>query len=100
VGNYRHPKFGKVVSHGSDISYVIRGIDNMGYQGKVADAYLQFLETFAENLVKAKWPEIKKLAEALLERKEMWADDVHELLFGGLMRQFDKDDLTSRIKLC
>jgi hypothetical protein len=77
----------KLAVPGSDIQTVIRRIDDLGHRGKVAATYQAYLEARAEALVAAHWPEIQKVAEALLEHKTLDVDEVHEILFG----RFDDD---------
>jgi len=74
---------------GSDIQTVIGRIDELGFRGKVAATYRAYLEAQAEALIIKHWPAIKKLAETLLWRKIMDADEVHQLLFGA----YDDSDI-------
>ena len=73
---------GQFVVPGSDIQTVIRRIDGLGYRGKDAATYQADLQARAEALVNEHWPEIQKVAEALLEHETLSVDDVPEILFG------------------
>ena len=57
---------GKFAVPGSDIQTVIRRIDGLGYRGKDAATYQSDLQARAA-LVNEHWPEIQKVAEALVE---------------------------------
>ena len=72
---------GQFVVPGSDIQTVIRRVDDLGYRGKHAATYQADLQARAA-LVNEHWPEIQKVAEALLEHETLSVDDVHEILFG------------------
>jgi len=81
TGEYELPNFGKVVSPHSDLSKVIRMIDDMGRSDDAV--YYKELEARAEALVEKNWPLIVKLADTLVWQKTMYADDVCQLLFGS-----------------
>jgi hypothetical protein len=81
TGEHELSGYGKVLSSGSDLSNVTRRIDDLGYAGKVADAYFKYLEARAEALVEDSWPMIEKLADALMWQRKMFADDVFDLLW-------------------
>jgi hypothetical protein len=83
TGDAEFPGVGKIPELGSDLSNVMRRINDLGYTGKVAETYQRDLAARAEALVKEYWPMIQKVAEALLEYKILFADDVHQLVFGS-----------------
>jgi len=90
-GDARFSGVGKILAPGSDLSKVVRWIDDLGFTGKVAAAYMAYLEMSAEALIKERWADVQKIAETLAEQKTLWADDVHQLIFGA----FELDDLGS-----
>ena len=82
-GDARFPGVGKVLEPGTDLSNVVRRIDDIGFAGKVAATYEAYLEAQAEALIKAQWAAVQKVAEALVEQKTLFADDVLQLIFGN-----------------
>lgn len=86
-GDATFPGFGKVLDPSSDMSKAVRLIDDLGFTGKVAAAYMSYVEASAEALITELWDDVRKVAQRLLEEKTLWADDVHQMIFGA----FDLD---------
>ena len=69
----------------SDFQTVILGIADLGYTREAAVAYRAELQARAEALIEDLWPAVKQVAEALLEHKTLWVDDIQEIIFPGSM---------------
>ena len=66
---------------GSDIQNAIRLVADMHGQGAVADAYYAYVKARASAFVECQWPEIQRVAAALLESKTLTADQVWAVVF-------------------
>jgi hypothetical protein len=76
------PAYDYTPAYDSDLDHINDYLDYMGRRrGKVARAYQASLRAHAEELVEAHWPEIQKVARALLKQKTMSEDEVRRAMF-------------------
>jgi ATP-dependent Zn protease len=64
----------------SDLEYIRRNLEGLGYHSEARDAYQSKLETRAKALVKQFWPEIQCVAAALLKKKVLTQAEVRRLM--------------------
>jgi hypothetical protein len=67
-------------AHGSDLEYIHRNLEALGYHGEARDAYQSELEARAKALVKQLWPQIQIVAAALLKKKVLTQAEVRRLM--------------------
>ena len=74
---------------GSDTSQMARIADDLfGGDEDVAIEYLQFINARAHSFVRRHWPDIERVALALLEHKTLTADQVREAMTPPELKRF------------
>jgi hypothetical protein len=66
---------GELMHRGADMRGVLHLIEDVWGRGKVADTYYAHVEARAEALVEREWPDIVRLAHALIERETLTGYD-------------------------